>query len=218
MLSTRPVRAATSSGAGPHVSIGLRIASLTSSAMKIWLMTWRRLSRFIAQRSSSAEAASRSRSASSYLRMSLPVAALPRASRITPKEQSKCYVVRQRRATNMAKLGKLDRMGVSGSTLGEESLEDVKDGVAEAMTALETFEEQRNAAVEAFTEAASHHEERDWESRDSALDEAQSAVEEMSVALEEIESQSEFVNLPDGRMETIRKMLEDVREHLGHLI
>jgi acyl-CoA reductase-like NAD-dependent aldehyde dehydrogenase len=118
----------------------------------------------------------------------------------------------------MAKLGKLDRMGVSESTLGEESLEDVKDGVAEAMTALETFEEQRNAAVEAFTEAASHHEERDWESRDSALDEAQSAVEEMSVALEEIESQSEFVNLPDGRMETIRKMLEDVREHLGHLI
>jgi len=118
----------------------------------------------------------------------------------------------------MAKLSKIDRMGVSESTLEEESLEDVRDGVAEAMNALEAFEEHRNAAAEAFTEAVSHHEERDWESRDASLDEAQTAIEEMSTALDEIETQSEFITLPDGRMETVRKLIEDVREHLENLI
>jgi acyl-CoA reductase-like NAD-dependent aldehyde dehydrogenase len=115
-------------------------------------------------------------------------------------------------------LNKLDRMGLSESALGEETLEEVKDNLAEAMASLETFEEQREAAAESFAEAASYHEERDWESRDDSLNTAAEAVEEMSGALDEIEGQSEFVTLPDGRMETMRKMIEDVREHLGALI
>jgi hypothetical protein len=47
-------------------------------------------------------------------------------------------------------LNKLDRMGLSESALGEETLEEVKDNVAEAMAALESFEEQREAASESF--------------------------------------------------------------------
>lgn len=116
------------------------------------------------------------------------------------------------------KLSKLDRMGVSESTLSDEGLEDAKEAVQGVLEYLEAFEEQRTAAIDGFTEAQGYHEERDWESRDSSLDEAQTAVEEMSSALDEIEGQSEWVTLPDGRLETLRKMVADVQEHLGHLI
>jgi hypothetical protein len=118
----------------------------------------------------------------------------------------------------MAKLSKLDRMGVAESTLSDEGLEDAKDAVQGVLEHLENFEEQRTAAIDGFTEAQGYHEERDWESRDSSLDEAQTAVEEMSSALDEIESQSEWVTLPDGRLETLRKMVADVQEHLEALI
>jgi hypothetical protein len=116
------------------------------------------------------------------------------------------------------KLSKLDRMGVSESALSDEGLEDAKDAVQEVLTALETFEEHRAAAIEAFGEANGYHEERDWESRDSSLEEAQTAIEEMSSQLDEIEGQSEWVSLPDGRLETLRKLIEEVREHLENLI
>jgi hypothetical protein len=118
----------------------------------------------------------------------------------------------------MAKLSKLDRMGVAESTLSDEGLEDAKDAIQGVLEHLENFEEQRTAAIDGFTEAQGYHEERDWESRDSSLDEAQTAVEEMSSALDEIESQSEWVTLPDGRLETLRKMVADVQEHLEALI
>ena len=94
------------------------------------------------------------------------------------------------------KLNKLDRMGVSEAALTEESLEEVIDGVREGLTALETFEEQREACGEAMNEAASHHEERDWESRDSSLDEAMGAIEEMSSALDDIEVHTDVISLP----------------------
>jgi predicted nucleic acid-binding Zn-ribbon protein len=115
-------------------------------------------------------------------------------------------------------LNKLDRMGLSESALGEETLEEVKDNVAEAMAALESFEEQREAASDSFGEAQGYHEERDWESRDSSLDEAAGAIDEMSSALDEIESHSDVVKLPDGQMETLRKMVSEIQEHLGHLL
>jgi hypothetical protein len=118
----------------------------------------------------------------------------------------------------MAKLSKLDRMGVAESTLSDEGLEDAKDAVQGVLEHLENFEEQRTAAIDGFTEAQGYHEERDWESRDSSLDEAQTAVEEMSSALDEIEGQSEWVSLPDGRLEALRKVIEEVREHLENLI
>jgi hypothetical protein len=114
------------------------------------------------------------------------------------------------------KLSKLDRMGESA--LSDEGLEDAKDAVQEVLTALETFEEHRATAIGSFGEATSFHEERDWESRDSSLDEAQTAIEEMSGALDEIEGQSEWVSLPDGRLESLRKLIEEVREHLESLI
>ena len=118
----------------------------------------------------------------------------------------------------MAKLGKLDRMGVSESTLSDEGLEDAKDVLQDVMQALETYEENRATAIEAFQEAAGYHEERDWEARDSSLEDANSAVEEMSSQLDEIEMQSEWISLPDGRLEKLRKDIEEVREHLGHLV
>jgi small-conductance mechanosensitive channel len=115
-------------------------------------------------------------------------------------------------------LNKLDRMGLSESALGEETLEEVKDNLAEAMAALETFEEQREAAAESFAEAANYHEERDWESRDSSLDEASGAIDEMSEALDQIEIHTDVINLPDGQMEKMRKMVTEIQEHLGHLL
>ena len=118
----------------------------------------------------------------------------------------------------MAKLGKLDRMGVAESALSDEGLEDAKEAIQDVLQYLENFEEHREAAISGFTEAQSYHEERDWESRDNSLDEAQGAVEEMSSALDEIEGQSEWVSLPEGRMETLRKTIGEVQEHLGSLI
>jgi len=118
----------------------------------------------------------------------------------------------------MAKLSKLDRMGVSESALSDEGLEDAKDAIQEVMSNLETFEDNRAQAIESFGEAVNYHEEHDWESRDSSLDEAQTAIEEMSGALDEIEGQSEWVSLPDGRLEALRKVIEEVREHLESLI
>lgn len=118
----------------------------------------------------------------------------------------------------MAKLSKLDRIGVCESALSEEGLEDAKDAIQTVFDNLDTFEEHRAGAIEAFGEAQNYHEERDWESRDSSLDEAQNAVEEMSSALDEIEGQSEWISLPDGRMETLRKTIGEVQEHLGSLI
>lgn len=116
------------------------------------------------------------------------------------------------------KPGKLDRMGIAESVLSDEGLEDAKEAIQGVLEHLENFEEQRTAAIDGFTEAQGYHEERDWESRDSSLDEAQTAVEEMSSALDEIESQSEWVSLPEGRLETLRKMVEEVQGHLGELI
>lgn len=116
------------------------------------------------------------------------------------------------------KPGKLDRMGICESALSDEGLEDAKEAVQNVVEHLESFEESRTAAIDGFTEAQSYHEERDWESRDSSLDEAQTAVEEMSSALDEIEGQSEWVTLPDGRMEALRKMVAEAQEHLGYLL
>lgn len=121
-------------------------------------------------------------------------------------------------AKKNSKLSKLDRIGVSESALSDEGLEDAKDVIQDVMQALETFEENRATAIESFGEAANYHEERDWESRDSSLDDAAEAIEEMSSQLDEIEMQSEWVSLPDGRLEALRKAIEDVREHLGVLI
>jgi chromosome segregation ATPase len=118
----------------------------------------------------------------------------------------------------MAKLSKLDRMGVSGSALSDEGLEDAKEAIQNVLEHLDTFEEKRAEAIENFQTAVSNHEEREWEDRDSALDEAQGALDEMSSALDEIEMQSEWVTLPDGRLEMLRKTIEEVREHLGVLI
>ena len=118
----------------------------------------------------------------------------------------------------MAKLNKLDRMGVSESALSDEGLEDVKDVIQDVMQALETFEENRASAIEQFGEAASYHEERDWESRDSSLEEANNAVEEMTSQLDEIEQQSEWISLPEGRLEMLRKTIEEVRGHLEELV
>jgi predicted nucleic acid-binding Zn-ribbon protein len=109
-------------------------------------------------------------------------------------------------------------MGLSESALGEETLEEVKDNLAEAMASLETFEEQREAAAESFAEAANYHEERDWESRNSSLEEADGAIAEMSDALDEIEIHTDVIKLPDGQMEKMRKMVTEIQEHLGHLL
>ena len=116
------------------------------------------------------------------------------------------------------KPGKLDRMGIAESALSDEGLEDAKEAIQEVADKLDTFEEYRTAAIDAFTEAQGYHEEREWESRDSSLDEAQTAVEEMDAALNEIEGQSEWVTLPEGRMETLRKTISEVQDHLGNLI
>jgi hypothetical protein len=116
------------------------------------------------------------------------------------------------------KLGKLDRMTACEELLSDEGLEDAKEAVQGVLEHLESFEEQRTAAIDGFTEAQGYHDERDWESRDSSLDEAQTAVEEMSSALDEIEAQSEWVTLPEGRLEKLREMVEEAREHLGSLI
>ena len=117
----------------------------------------------------------------------------------------------------MAKMGKLDRMGVAESKLSEAGAEDIKEIVEEISNALETFEEQRAAAEEAFAEAVNYHDERDWESRDSSLEEAATAVEEMSEALETIDA-SAYVNVPEERLEEWRDTISEVREHLGLLI
>jgi len=116
------------------------------------------------------------------------------------------------------KPNKLDRMGIAESALSDEGLEDAKEAIQDVQGHLENFEDQREAAINAFTEAAGYHEERDWESRDSSIDEAQTAVDEMNSALDEIEAQSEWVSLPEGRMETLRKTLTEVEEHLGFLL
>lgn len=118
----------------------------------------------------------------------------------------------------MAKMGKLDRMGVAESALSEEGLEDAKDVIQDVLTALESFEEQRETAIGAFTEAQSYHDEREWDSRNDSLEEAANAVEEMSAALDEIEGQSEWVTLPEDRMETLRKVISEVQEHLDALV
>src|SRR4051794_11088111 len=125
----------------------------------------------------------------------------------------------ERRTSNMARtLNKLDRMGLAESALGEETLEEVKDNLAEAMASLETFEEQRSAAAEAFAEAQGYHEERDWDSRNSSLEEADGAIAEMSDALDEIEIHTDVIKLHDGQLETMRKMVTEIQEHLGHLL
>lgn len=116
------------------------------------------------------------------------------------------------------KLSKLDRIGVSESALSDEGLEDAKEVIEQIMEHLETFEEQRALAIECFQEASNYHEERDWGSRDNSLGDAQNAVEEMSGALDEIEMQSEWISLPGGRLETLRKVIAEVREHLERLI
>jgi DNA repair ATPase RecN len=114
---------------------------------------------------------------------------------------------------NVPKMGKLDRMGVIESTIS-----DAEDLSETAQSAIETFDEQRDACNDAVAEAQGYHEERDWESRDSSLEEAMNALDEMSSALDEIESQSEYVTVPEERMEELRKMVGEVREHLEAIL
>jgi hypothetical protein len=115
------------------------------------------------------------------------------------------------------KMNKLDRMAVAGEALADEGLEDAKEAIQDVLQHLETFEENREQAIGSFGEATSYHEERDWESRDSSLDEAENAITEMTSALDEIEMQSEWVSLPEGRLEKLRKTVTEVEEHLGFL-
>ncbi len=119
----------------------------------------------------------------------------------------------------MAKrLSKLDRMGVAGEALSDEGLEDTKDAISDVLGHLEEFEDSRAQAIQSFEEAANYHEDRDWDSRDSSLEEAADAVEAMSTALDEIEVHTDVLTLPEGRMETLRKQVEEVQGHLGELI
>jgi hypothetical protein len=115
------------------------------------------------------------------------------------------------------KMNKLDRMAVAGETLADEGLEDAKDAIQDVLQHLETFEENREQAIGSFGEATSFHEDRQWEDRDSALEEADNAITEMTSALDEIEMQSEWVSLPEGRLEKLRKTVTEVEEHLGFL-
>ena len=118
----------------------------------------------------------------------------------------------------MAKMSKLDRMSITEGALGEDSLEDIKEAVTDAMTTLEKFEDNRTSAAESFAEAQNYHEERDWESRDSSLEEADGALTEMSEALDEIETVFDVITLPEGRMETMRKMVSEAQDHLANLL
>lgn len=114
-------------------------------------------------------------------------------------------------------MNKLDRMSVSESTLAEDTIDDIKGEVVEIVEHMEAFEEARTEAEGAFSEAASYHEDREWEDRDGALENANDYIGQMENALAEIEDQS-IVNIMPERLDSLKKMVAEVRNHIDNLV
>jgi DNA repair ATPase RecN len=118
----------------------------------------------------------------------------------------------------MAKMSKIDRMNDAESIAGEDSLSDIPNRLQEVLTAVEEFEERRATVESSLNDAASYHEDREWDARNDSLDEANTAVEEMGDLLGTIEENAEILGIDDERMEGLNQMVEKLRSHLSELI
>lgn len=109
----------------------------------------------------------------------------------------------------MAKTSKLDNMSFAENALGELDLNEIQESLANLASAAEEAEQARNDAESAFSEAVAAHEERDWETRDSSLEEA-------GGALERLREQLDILDADGGSISTeLAAALEQANNALG---
>src|SRR3954463_10213447 len=91
----------------------------------------------------------------------------------------------------MPRMSKLDRMYAAEEALGDAESLDAQSAMADLTQAWEAAGEARQEAAEAFAEAGGYHEDREWESRDGALDSAANALERLGEAVDTLEQDAQ---------------------------
>lgn len=116
-------------------------------------------------------------------------------------------------------LNKADRLAIIEELAQENDLGEVAGHASELNKAVEAASEALQAVGNGAAEAAQFHADRDWESRNSAIEEMDGQVEEMNDALDRAEEALEtFTSEWTERLSQARFVVEQVREHDGHLM
>jgi hypothetical protein len=116
------------------------------------------------------------------------------------------------------KMSKADRMSTSESMLGDIDITDIVEIYNDIATHISDFEDARQEAQNAFAEALGYHEEREWDSRNDSLSNAEECVERMREALDNIDDDSNYITFPEDRLPLMQTTLETIEQNVGMLV
>jgi hypothetical protein len=116
-------------------------------------------------------------------------------------------------------MSKADRMSTSESELGEIDITDIVDIYNDIATHISDFEDARQEAQNAFSEALGYHEEREWDSRNDSLSNAEECVERMREALDSIVDEDHaYIKFPEDRLPLMQQTLATIEDNIGILV